>query len=40
VIVDGDLSVTEGHDIAHGVKNQLKNDLPDISDILIHIEPN
>lgn len=39
VVVDGSLSVTEGHDIAHNVKDQLKIDIPDISDILIHIEP-
>jgi cation diffusion facilitator family transporter len=40
VVVNGDLSVKEGHDIAHQVKDQLKIDIPDISDILIHIEPN
>lgn len=40
VVVNGNLSVKEGHDIAHLVKDQLKNDIPDISDILIHIEPN
>lgn len=40
VVVNGDLSVKEGHDIAHQVKDQLKMDIPDISDILIHIEPN
>lgn len=39
VIVNGKLSVVEGHEIAHSVKNQLLIDLPDLSDILIHIEP-
>jgi cation diffusion facilitator family transporter len=39
VIVPGELSVTEGHSIAHKVKNQLMTDIPDISDIHIHIEP-
>jgi len=39
VIVSGKLSVVEGHEIAHSVKNQLLIDLPDLSDILIHIEP-
>lgn len=39
VIVSGKLSVTEGHDIAHRVKDQLKIDIPDISNILIHVEP-
>lgn len=39
VVVHGALSVTEGHTIAHKVKNQLMTDIPDISDIHIHIEP-
>lgn len=40
VIVDGKLSVVEGHSIAHSVKDKLKIDLPEVTDILIHIEPN
>jgi cation diffusion facilitator family transporter len=39
VVVHGELSVTKGHEIAHRVKNQLMTDIPDISDIHIHIEP-
>ena len=39
VRVNGELSVTKGHQIAHDVKNQLMIDIPDISDIHIHIEP-
>lgn len=39
VIVDGRLSVVEGHSIAHSVKDKLKIDLPEVTDILIHIEP-
>jgi divalent metal cation (Fe/Co/Zn/Cd) transporter len=39
VIVNGKLSVVEGHEIAHSVKSQLLRDLPDLSDILVHIEP-
>jgi divalent metal cation (Fe/Co/Zn/Cd) transporter len=39
VIVHGELSVTMGHTIAHQVKNQLIMDIPDISDIHIHVEP-
>lgn len=39
VIVDGRLSVVEGHTIAHSVKDKLKIDLPELTDILIHIEP-
>lgn len=40
VIVQKDLTVFEGHQIAHNVKDTLMNDIPDIVDILIHIEPN
>lgn len=38
--VGGDLTVREGHDIAHQVKNSLRNQIPSISDVLIHVEPN
>jgi len=37
--VDGTLSVKEGHDIAHRLKARLRNDLPEVADILIHVEP-
>ncbi len=40
VIVDGTISVKEGHNIAHLVKYELLQLLPEISDVLIHIEPN
>ena len=39
VIVDGDLSVTQGHTIAHQVKDHLRTNFPEVADILIHIEP-
>ena len=39
VIVDGDISVTAGHEIAHNLKNRLLEAMPEIADILIHIEP-
>jgi len=37
--VDQNLSVKEGHDIAHEVKDKIRAENPDIVDILIHIEP-
>ena len=40
VRVDGEITVTEGHDIAHMLKDKLLDDIPEISDVLIHIEPN
>lgn len=39
VIVNGEISVTEGHEIAHNLKNRLLTAMPEIADILIHIEP-
>ncbi len=38
--VDANLSVKEGHNIAHNLKDRLKKEMPEIADILIHIEPN
>ncbi len=39
VIVDGNMKVYEGHDIAHRVKDDLIKNYPKISDVLVHIEP-
>lgn len=39
VLVDGGISVTEGHDIAHDLKDRLLKEIPELADILIHIEP-
>ncbi|MFA7273390.1 MAG: cation diffusion facilitator family transporter [Crocinitomicaceae bacterium] len=40
IIVEGDCSVRIGHDIAHRLKDKLQSVLPDLGNILIHIEPN
>ncbi|WP_374165068.1 cation diffusion facilitator family transporter [Arcticibacter sp. MXS-1] len=39
ILVNGDLSVTEGHNIAHKVKDKLMKDDGRIKDALIHVEP-
>jgi len=39
VIVSAMITVEHGHEIAHRLKDRLKHDLPEIADILIHIEP-
>jgi len=39
VLVDGNLSVREGHDIAHDVKDRLRAEHPAVRDVLVHIEP-
>jgi cation diffusion facilitator family transporter len=38
--VDADITVKEGHGIAHRLKDELKKEMPELADILIHIEPN
>ncbi len=37
--VDGRLTVSEGHDIAHRLKDTLQQHIPEIADVLIHVEP-
>ena len=37
--VDGQLTVSEGHRIAHSVKNQLREQIQQIADVHIHVEP-
>jgi cation diffusion facilitator family transporter len=39
VVVNANLSVLEGHDISHRVKDAIRASLPEVSDVLIHIEP-
>lgn len=39
-IVSGSLTVKEGHAISHLLKETLKEELPQVGDVLIHIEPN
>ena len=38
-IVDGTISVKEGHDLAHNLKDSLKEKIPELGHILIHVEP-
>jgi cation diffusion facilitator family transporter len=37
--VEGGISVREGHDIAHLVKDAIKETDPRIADVLVHVEP-
>jgi cation diffusion facilitator family transporter len=39
VLVDGDLAVREGHDIAEAVEAELKRELPGVIDVTVHLEP-
>jgi cation diffusion facilitator family transporter len=40
VIVNSEISVKIGHDIAHDLKDYLRKEIPNLGHILIHIEPN
>ncbi|MCM8569986.1 cation diffusion facilitator family transporter [Gramella jeungdoensis] len=39
IAVDAQISVKEGHDIAHKVKDKILQNYPQIADVLIHVEP-
>ena len=38
-IVNGEISVTAGHDISHKLKDYLRQEIPSLGHVLIHIEP-
>ena len=40
IIVDAEISVREGHVIAHALKTHLQKELIQLADVLIHVEPN
>lgn len=40
VIVNSEISVKVGHDIAHKLKDYLRTEMPNLGHVLIHIEPN
>jgi cation diffusion facilitator family transporter len=37
--VDGTISVTKGHHLAHLLKDKIIEQLPQVADVLVHIEP-
>ena len=39
IAVDALITVKEGHDIAHRVKDDILQELPEVADVLIHVEP-
>jgi len=39
VEVDPKMSVQRSHEIAHEVKDKVRNRIPSVQDVLIHIEP-
>lgn len=38
-IVNGEISVKEGHELAHRLKNHLRKEISNLGHVLIHIEP-
>lgn len=38
-IVNGQITVTAGHDLAHQLQDTLKKEIPNLGNVLIHIEP-
>jgi cation diffusion facilitator family transporter len=40
IIVDSKISVKDGHEISHKLKKILKEKMPELSNVLIHVEPN
>ena len=38
-IVDANITVKKGHDIAHNLKDTLEKEIPQLGYVLIHIEP-
>ena len=39
IIVEGQLPVREGHHIAHLVEDAVLRELPQVSGVLVHVEP-
>lgn len=39
MVVSGKLSLKEAHDISHRCENMIRYEIPEIKDVLIHIEP-
>ncbi len=39
ISIKGEISVWEGHEIAHGVKESLKKELPNLKHCMVHINP-
>jgi divalent metal cation (Fe/Co/Zn/Cd) transporter len=37
--VDAGITVREGHDIAHRLKDILRQEIPQLGHVLIHVEP-
>jgi divalent metal cation (Fe/Co/Zn/Cd) transporter len=39
ITVDGDMSVTCGHDVSEAVKRRIKQEVESVVDVVVHLEP-
>jgi divalent metal cation (Fe/Co/Zn/Cd) transporter len=39
VEVDPQMTVLRSHEIAHAVKDKIREEMPTVNDVLVHIEP-
>ncbi|MCD7782112.1 MAG: cation diffusion facilitator family transporter [Methanosphaera sp.] len=39
IVVNGDMSLEKSHDIAHNCESKIKEQYPNVIDVLIHVEP-
>lgn len=39
IVVQGDMSVREGHRLSHKVEDEIRTTLPQVAEVLVHVEP-
>ena len=39
IVVNGELPLRDGHHIAHQVEDEILKALPEVSEVLVHVEP-
>jgi cation diffusion facilitator family transporter len=39
IVVDGTITVQEGHQIADAVENRIAKEIPDVLDVVVHVDP-
>jgi cation diffusion facilitator family transporter len=39
IVVDGSISVRDGHEIADKVRNRIIAEIPDVVDVIVHVDP-
>lgn len=39
IVVDGEISVREGHDIADDVRDRIIDEIPEVVDVIVHVDP-